>query len=67
MKITYDSKYDVLYLKFADGSRQVSTQRVSEDIAMDFDEAGHIVGIEVLSASKYLDLGSLLPVSVESK
>ena len=66
MKITYDSKYDVLYLKFAEGSPQVVTQRVNDDVAVDFDERGHIVGIEVLSASKYLDLGSLLPVSVQS-
>jgi len=66
MKLTYDSKYDVLYLKFAEGSPQVVTRRVNDDIALDFDERGHIVGIEVLSASKYLDLGSLLPVSVQS-
>ncbi len=66
MKITYDSKYDVLYLKFADESPQVVTQRVNEDIGVDFDADGRIVGMEVLSASKYLDLGSLLPVSVKS-
>jgi len=66
MKITYDSKYDVLYLKFTDESPQAVTQRVNEDVAVDFDADGRIVGIEVLSASKYLDLGSLLPVSVKS-
>ncbi|TET98003.1 MAG: DUF2283 domain-containing protein [Dehalococcoidia bacterium] len=66
MKITYDSKYDVLYLKFTDESPQVVTQRVNEDVGVDFDADGRIVGIEVLSASKYLDLGSLLPVSVKS-
>jgi uncharacterized protein YuzE len=67
MKITYDSKYDLVYVKFVDSTPQVTTQRVSDDVAIDFDEGGRLVGIEVLSASKYLDLASLLPVSVESR
>lgn len=66
MKINYDSKYDLLYIKFTEESPEVATQRVSDDIAIDFDRAGQIVGIEVLSASKHLDLGSLLPVTVKS-
>ena len=66
MKITYDSKYDVLYLKFSERADQVTTERVNDDVAVDFDDRGRIVGLEVLSASKYVDLGSLLPVSVDS-
>ncbi len=67
MKITYDAKYDLLYLKFADGSPEVTTQRIGDDIALDFDVAGRIVGIEILSASQYLDLADLLPVSVQRR
>ena len=66
MKISYDSKCDLLYLKFTDESPQVVTQRVNEDARVDFDREGHIVGMEVLSASRYLDLGAILPVTVES-
>lgn len=65
MKITYDSKYDVLYLKFAEGTPSVITRHLEEDISVDIDEAGRIAGIEVLSASKHVDLGAILPVSVE--
>ncbi len=66
MKLTYDSKYDLLNLKLTDRSSQVLTHRVNDDVAVDFDENGQIVGIEVLAASKHIDLASLLPVTVES-
>jgi uncharacterized protein YuzE len=65
MKITYDAKYDVLYLKFGEGTPCVTTRHLDEDISVDIDEAGRIAGIEVLSASKHVDLGAVLPVSVE--
>lgn len=66
MKISYDSKYGLLYIKFSEGAHQVETKRLNDDIAIDFDEAGKIAGIEILSASKYLDLGSLLPIGFET-
>ena len=65
MRISYDAKFDILYLKFADGPHQVANQNLTDDIALDIDEKGRIAGIEFLSASKYFDLSSLLPVSVE--
>jgi len=65
MKISYDPKYDLLYIKFSEGFHQVETKRLSDDIAIDFDEAGKIAGIEILSASKYLDLASLLPIGFD--
>jgi uncharacterized protein YuzE len=65
MKISYDSKYDVLYLRFGEGTPSVTTRHVDEDISVDIDEVGRIAGIEVLAASKHVDLGAILPVSVE--
>ena len=65
MRISYDAKFDILYIKFAEGPQQVTTQNLTPDIALDFDEKRKITGIEFLSASKYFDLGSLLPVTVE--
>lgn len=66
MKINYDAKYDILYIKFGEGLHQVETKRLNDDIAIDFDEAGKIAGIEILSASKYVDLSSLLPIGFEA-
>jgi len=39
----------------------VITHNVDEDIALDFDAQERLVGIEVLDASKRLDLKHLLP------
>jgi len=65
MKVSYDSKYDIVYIKFVEGSREVTTRQIDEDIALDFDADRRLVGIEILSASKYLDWESLLPVVYE--
>ena len=50
MKIKYDSLADVLYIEFKDCT--VTTQRISEDVAIDYDTDGRVAGIEILSASK---------------
>lgn len=67
MKISYDSKYDVVYIKFIEGVKQVTNEHLNDDIAVDFDRKGRVVGIEILSASHYLDLGSLLPIKIEKR
>ena len=55
MKLTYDSKVDALYISFKRGPVHVTTVRVSDDIAFDLEPKENIVGIEILSASEYLD------------
>jgi len=52
MKIRYDKEADVLYIEFRDTT--VTTRRLDDDIAIDYDEKGDIAGIEVLSASRRL-------------
>lgn len=54
MKITYDPTVDAAYIRFTSGSVEVTVQRLSEDIAVNYAPDGSIVGIEVLAASKYL-------------
>jgi len=67
MKISYDTKYDILYIKFQNGDAQVTTRSLADDIALDLDEAGRVVGLEILSASEHVDLNELLPVAVTKK
>jgi len=50
MNIKYDSLGDVLYIEFKDCT--VTTQRISEDVAIDYDADGQVAGIEILSASE---------------
>ena len=54
MKITYDSHVDAAYIRFKAGKFEVTTQRLTEDVAVNYAPDGSIVGIEVLDASRYL-------------
>ncbi len=53
MRITYDPEVDALYIRFIDEAVQATTQRLSDDIAVNYAPDGRIVGIEVLDASRY--------------
>lgn len=66
MYILYNAKTDLLYLRFDDRKQEVINKRVSEDIVLDIGEDDRIVGIEILDASKRLNLETLLPVRYES-
>jgi uncharacterized protein YuzE len=65
MQILYNAKTDLLYLRLDDRKQQVIDRRLSEDIVLDLGEDGRIVGIEILDASKHLNLESLLPVKYD--
>ena len=64
MRITYDPKYDILYIKFG-SAEKVLCKNVDEDITIDLDEQGRLSGIEILSASERIDLDSLLPENLK--
>jgi len=66
MKISYDSDYELLYIRMGK-ARKVISKPVSEDITIDMDGRGKLAGIEILSASKHLDLRNLLPVETKKK
>jgi len=65
MNISYDSKYDLLYIKFIEGKKEVINKNFDEDITIDLDETGKIVGIEILSASEHINLEKLFPIKME--
>lgn len=56
MKIKYDPEVDAAYISFKDARVQVTTMRITEDIAIDFGPHEEIVGIEILDASEHLNL-----------
>jgi uncharacterized protein YuzE len=51
MKIEYNPEYDVLYIKFKK-ARQVTCVEVTELVTADIDGKGHLVGLEVVDASR---------------
>ena len=65
MEILYNSKTDLLYLRLDNQKQQVINKRISEDIVLDVGEDDMIVGIEIIDASKHLNLERLLPVKYE--
>ena len=62
MQIVYDSEKDLLYLRLDRRPQQVENRRLSDDIVLDVGEDEKIVGIEILDASKQLNLETMLPV-----
>jgi len=66
MRISYDQKYDILYLKLGEAEK-VCCKDIDDDITVDIDAKGKLVGIEVLSASEHIDLSFLLPVEIRKE
>jgi len=57
MKVTYDKVADAVYItlkEVADGEVSYSVEAVRDDIIMDFDAQGHLVGIDVQYANSNL-------------
>jgi uncharacterized protein YuzE len=50
MKVKYDSVADALYIELE--ATTVTTKRLDQDIAVDYNAEGHIAGIEILSAKE---------------
>jgi uncharacterized protein YuzE len=48
MKISYDPEVDAMSITFRETT--VTSQRVAEGIALDFDAEGRLAGIEILDA-----------------
>jgi len=53
MKVTYDAHTDILRILFTDTPIEESDE-AEPGMIMDYDEAGNIVGIEILDASKHV-------------
>lgn len=62
MQILYNDKTDLLYIRLDERKQEVINKRGSENIVLDIGEGDRIVGIEILDASKHLNLEQLLPL-----
>ena len=62
MKVYYDEKADLLYIRLDEEKHQIINKRATEDIVLDIDEDDKIVGIEILDASKHINLSKVLPI-----
>ncbi|MCK5504053.1 MAG: DUF2283 domain-containing protein [Thermodesulfovibrionia bacterium] len=65
MKITYNNKIDLLYIRLDESMQDVINKRVSDDVVLDIGEGDKIIGIEILEASTHVDLSKILPIQHE--
>lgn len=65
MHVSYNDKSDLLYIRLDDRRQDVVNRRVPDDIVLDIGEGDKIIGIEILDASKHVNLDRLLPVKYE--
>ncbi|MEK6678005.1 MAG: DUF2283 domain-containing protein [Nitrospirota bacterium] len=64
MKVYYDDEVDALYLKLGDEAPE-GVVEISEGVNLDTTSEDKIVGIEILHASKRIDLKTILSYTLE--
>ena len=65
MKIEYDKQAEALYILLRE-ARVDDNIDIEEGVTVDLDEKRHIVGIEILDASKKLSLQEIVNISIEN-
>ncbi len=66
MKLTYDSRYNIAYVRFQERQAEVETVRISDELVVDMAPDGTVYGIELLNANEQLwreDMGRLLVIN----
>jgi uncharacterized protein YuzE len=66
MRLTYDPRYNIAYVRLQEKQAEVETIRISDECVVDRTPDGTIYGIELLNANEQLgreDAGSLLIVN----
>ena len=70
MKLSYDPRYNVAYIRLREKGAEVETIRVSDELNVDLAPDGTVYGIELLNANDQLragDNGRLVVVEAEGK
>ena len=65
MKITYDSEADALYISLRKAPAADAVD-IEEGVVADLDGEGHVIGFEILDASKRLNKKELSELSIEN-
>lgn len=64
MKIEYDARADALYIQLREVAPADNVD-IEEGVTVDFDEDRHIIGVEILGASKRMSPSELANVTIE--
>jgi len=66
MKVSYDPRYNVAYIRLRRKSSSVETIRISDELNIDLSPDGKIYGIELLNANEQLRKGKKITLTDES-
>jgi len=65
LRIEYDKQADALYILLREAHVDDNID-IEEGVTVDLDEKRHIVGIEILDASKKLSLQNIVNITIEN-
>ena len=65
MRIEYDKEADALYIQLREAHVDDNID-IEEGVTVDLDERSHIIGIEILDASKKLYFKDIVNISIEN-
>jgi uncharacterized protein YuzE len=57
MRLSYDQRYNIAYIRLRERREAVETIRISDELAIDLAPDGSIHGIELLNANEQLKAG----------
>ena len=66
MKLTYDPRYNIAYIRFHEKKAEVESLRISDELVVDIAPDGTVYGIELLNANEQLhreDMGELIVIN----
>jgi len=64
MKISFDPKHDVLYLKFSE-EKVADTIEVDSGILIDYGDRGQMIGIEIINVSSRIEANPLQEIVIK--
>ena len=62
MDIIYNELSDLLYIRLDDKKQKVINKQITEDIVLDLSGEEKLVGIEIMNASKRINLEKIFPI-----
>jgi uncharacterized protein YuzE len=65
MKIEYSKEADAIYVYFKQ-EFVASSKEIEDGVVIDFDDEGHLIGIEVLDVSQRFSLADIVNVNIEN-
>ncbi len=57
MRLTYDPRYNIAYIRFREKVVEVETLKISDELNVDLAPDGTVFGIELLNANEQLGRG----------